>query len=191
MKDLIDTIHWLEQIFDEVALRRSYGGAIAYSFHGPPRTTLDVDVLVLVPDTKIPALIDRFVAAGALHGDVTPRPIDLRAVLAELRSKAHMTTFMCRGVRVEIFVPWHPFHHLVLERSPEKDLEGRHIRIHSAEDLIVFKKIFDRPKDIQDIKAMLMANKGRLDLGRVRADARGLLAEESWQELDRLLKTYG
>ncbi len=188
---LVDVIHWLETVFDSLELRRSYGGAIAYNYYGPPRLTQDVDVLALVPDTRIPALMDEFVATGSRHGDLDPRPIELRSVLQDLRSKAHLAVFMCRGIRTELFVPWHPFHHRVLERSPERDLEGRRIRIHMAEDLIVFKKIFDRPKDIGDIKAMLMAQRGRLDLGRLKSDAKGLLTDESYRELEDLVKEYG
>src|SRR5204862_8179317 len=81
------------------------------------------------------------------------------------------------------------------ERDPRADrrhpLEGHAIPVHAAEDLIVFKKIFDRPKDWTDIKAMLLAQKGSLDLDRIRAEARQLLTAESWEELDRLLSEYG
>jgi hypothetical protein len=35
-----------------------------------------------------------------------------------------------------------------------------------------FTKIFDRPKDWADIKAMLLAQQGLLDLDRIRAEAR-------------------
>ena len=51
--------------------------------------------------------------------------------------------------------------------------------------------IFDRPKDLTDVKAMLLAHKGELDLERIRADGRLLLTPESWNELDRLLEEYG
>lgn len=102
-----------------------------------------------------------------------------------------MAVFVCRGIRTELFVPWHPFHHRVLDRSPERDLEGRRIRIRAAEDLIVFKKIFDRPKDIGDIKAVLLAQKGRLDLERLKSDAKGLLMDESYAELEGLIAQYG
>jgi hypothetical protein len=189
--ELIEVIHKLEEAFDRLRLRRSYGGAIAYNYYGPPRLTQDVDVLVLVPDMKAPALVEELSAAGCVQGDPAPRPIELRPVLEDFRGKAHMTTMLCHGIRTEIFVPWHPFHRRVLDRSPERDLEGRRIRIHAPEDLVVFKKIFDRPKDIGDIKAILMAQKGRLDINRLKSDARGLLTDESYGELESLLVGFG
>ncbi len=188
---LVDVIHWLEDVFGRLKLERSYGGAIAYNYYGPPRLTQDVDVLVLLPDTKAPALVEEFAAAGCKHGDREPRPVELRAVLDDLRSKARLAVFLCRGIRTEVFVPWHPFHHAVLRRSPERDLEGRAIRIHAPEDLVVFKKIFDRPKDVVDIKAILMSQQGRLDLERLKSDARALLADESYRELESLVAQYG
>jgi hypothetical protein len=187
---LVDVIHWLEEVFERLELKRSYGGAIAYNYYGPPRLTQDVDVLALVPDLKAPALVGEFSAAGCQLGEITPGPVDLRAVLQEFRSKAHLAVFLCRGIRTELFVPWHPFHHRVLERSPKRDLEGRLIRIHAPEDLIVFKKIFDRPKDIGDIKAILLAQKGKLDLQRLKADAKSLLTDEAYRELESLIAQF-
>lgn len=187
---LVGTIHWLEDIFVRLKLNRSYGGAIAYNYYGPPRLTQDVDVLALLPGIQSPALIEALADGGCLLGDVEPRPLDLKAALAELRGKAHMAAFLRQSVRIEIFVPWHPFHSRVLERSPERMLGGRSIRIHSAEDLIVFKKVFDRPKDIMDIKAMLLAQKGRLDTARLLSDAKELLADANWKELEGLIALY-
>jgi hypothetical protein len=187
---LIDVIHWLEEVFERLQLRRSYGGAIAYNYYAPPRLTQDVDVLALLPDTKIPELVDEFSSAGCQHLHPESRPLELHAVLEAFRSKAHLAAFACRGIRTELFLPWHPFHYQVLERSPERDLEGRKIRIHAPEDLIVFKKVFDRPKDISDIKAMLMAQKGKLDIERLMSDARQLLTDDGYGELDSLVRQF-
>lgn len=191
LSSLVDVIHWLEGVFDRLQIRRSYGGAIAYNYYGPPRLTQDVDVLAMIQDTKVPGLVEELEAEGCRHGDWEPRPVELRPVLQDLRGKAHLAVFLCHGVRTELFVPWHPFHHRVLERSPERELEGRRIRIHAPEDLVVFKKIFDRPKDLGDIKAILLARKGRLDLPRLKSDARELLTDESYRELEDLIARYG
>ena len=187
---LVEVIHWLEDVLDRLGLQRSYGGAIAYNYYGPPRLTQDVDILVLTRDVVMPALVEELQRAGCVHGDRELVPVDLRAVLEDLRGKTHYTVFVYAGVRIEMFVPWHAFHHRVLERSPVRELEGRRIRIHAPEDLIIFKKVFDRPKDIGDIKAMLMAQQGRLDVVRMKDDARGLLSPESLEELERLIADY-
>lgn len=170
---LVDVIHWLENVFERLQLQRSYGDAIAYNYYGPPRFTQDV--LALVSDTKVPELVEEFSSAGCRHLSPGARPV---------------AAFACQGIRTELFLPWHPFHYRVLERSPERDLEGRMIRIHAPEDLIVFKKVFDRPKDIGDIKAMLMAQKGKLDIERLKCDGRQLLTPDSYRELESLIEQF-
>jgi hypothetical protein len=189
---LIDLIHELEQVFDRLSIDRSYGGAIACNYYAPPRFTQDVDVLILAPATRMPGLVEELSSIGCTetYHPGAP-PVKLQRILSELRAKPYWTVLYCHGIRIEFFAPWHSFHHRVLERSPSRQLEGRAIRIHSAEDLIIFKKIFDRPKDIIDIKAMLLAQKGRLNLERLRSDAKTLLTDGSLDELNRLISDFG
>ena len=72
---LIDVIHWLEDVFDRLHLERSYGGAVAYNYYGPPRLTQDVDVLAVIPDTKVPQFVDELCRAGCRHLSPDPRPV--------------------------------------------------------------------------------------------------------------------
>ena len=83
---LIDVIHWLEDVFERLKLQRSYGGAIAYNYYAPPRLTQDVDVLALVPDSKIPELLDEFSSANCRHLNPDSHPEELHSVLKDLRS---------------------------------------------------------------------------------------------------------
>jgi predicted nucleotidyltransferase len=196
-KTIVEVVLWLEDLFDRHRIVRSYGGAIARNFFAEPRLTRDVDLLVLVSQTQVPALVKDLVDAGASAleidgeaGTELPRPLDLGRVLSDLRGKAHMTALRCFGVRVEIFVPWHPFDHEVLRRSLEQQFDGRTIRIHSPEDLIVYKKVFNRSKDIEDIKAILAARAGTLDLDRIRSGASRLLDESAANELEELIRQH-
>lgn len=193
-KTIVELVVWLEDLFERHRVARSYGGAIARNYYALPRLTKDVDVLVLVSQPAIPPLVQELADAGASSvvlddktGIETPAPLDLRRVLDDLRGGAYMTRLLCSGVRVELFAPWHPFDHEVLRRSREQLLDGRRIRIHSAEDLIVYKKVFNRSKDIEDIKAILAAQAGKLDLDRIRAGASQLLDEAGTSELEDLV----
>jgi hypothetical protein len=176
---LIPLIHELEDVFDRLQVTRSYGGTIAYNFYAPPRFTQDIDVLLLVPAVTIPSLAEEFSTIGLRAELERPGPLSVEPILQQLRNKPYLCVLYCSAIRTELFTPWHPFHHLVLERSPIRELGGRKIRIHAPEDLIVFKKIFDRPKDIMDIKAILLSQKGTLDFGGLRFSAEMLLTKES------------
>src|SRR5437870_328384 len=75
---LVDVIHWLEGVFARLGIRRSYGGAVAYNYYGPPRLTQDMDVLAELSALKIPAFVEELAASDCLHGDPTPQPVRLR-----------------------------------------------------------------------------------------------------------------
>jgi len=197
-RTLVELVAWLEDLFDRHGVERSYGGAIARNFHALPRLTKDVDVLVHVSRIALPALVAELADAGASGLSVDPatgvpsrRPLDVRDVLADLSRGARMTRLLCFGIPVELFAPWHPFDHEVLRRAQPREIDGRRIRVHSPEDLIVYKKVFDRSKDVEDIKAILAAQAGRLDLDRIRAGAQQLLDEAGQGELERLLQEFG
>lgn len=196
-KTIVEVVLWLEELFDRHRVARSYGGAIARNFFAAPRLTQDVDLLVLVSQADIPPLVQELVDAGTSAlavdeeaGVELPQPLDLRRVLADLRGRTHMTRLLCFGVRVEFFAPWHPFDHEVLRRAREQQLGGRKIRIHSPEDLIVYKKVFNRSKDIEDIKAILAAQAGALDLDRIRAGASRLLDGAGMKELEEIIRQF-
>src|SRR5438105_3272883 len=78
-------------------------------------------------------------------------------ILRDLLRAPQLAGVVWRVVQAEMFGPWHPFHHRVLDRSPARDVEGRSIRIHAAEDLIGFKTSFARRKDIGAVEAVVMA----------------------------------
>jgi hypothetical protein len=196
-KKIIEVVLWLEDLFDRHRVVRSYGGAIARNFFAEPRMTRDVDLLVLISEVEIPSVVQDLVAAGASAlavdeeaGLEVPQPLDLKRVLADMRGKGHQTRLLCFGVRVELFAPSHPFDHEVLRRAREEPFDGRMIRIHAPEDLIVYKKVFNRSKDIEDIKAILAGQPGALDLARIRDGARRLMDEAGARELEELIGQF-
>src|SRR5437773_4230778 len=75
---LIDVIHWLEDVFDRLQLQRSYGGAVAYNYYGPPRLTQDVDVLAVIPDTKLLRLSTSCRVRAVSTSGRTPLPCNCR-----------------------------------------------------------------------------------------------------------------
>jgi len=195
-KTLVEVLLWLEDLFDRHGVERSYGGAFARNFYAPPRFTKDLDLLVLVSQIKIPGLVEDLRTAGVRRirtdesaGHEERIPLELTAFLGDLRSQ-HMVRLDCFGVPAELFAPWHPFQHEVLRCALPRDVGGRTVKIHRPEHLLVYKKVFDRSKDIEDIKAILVANPGRLDLDLIRRWSRELLDEAGQSELEQLLTDF-
>jgi len=195
-KTLIEVLFWLEDLFGRHGIERSYGGAFARNFYAPPRFTKDIDLLVLMSQVKIPALVEDLRVAGARRirtdettGDVRVT-LELKDFLGDLRSRERMVRLDCFGVSTELFAPWHPFDHEVLRSALSRDAGGRMVKVHRPEHLLVYKKVFDRSKDIEDIKAILVANAGRLDLEEVRKWAGELIDEEGLAELEQLMVDF-
>lgn len=196
-KTLIEVLLWLEDLLDRHGIERSYGGAFARNYYAPPRFTKDIDLLVLMSQLKIPALVEDLCAADTRRirrdeasGDEQPVPLELKGFLGDLRSKERLVRLDCSGVLAELFAPWHPFDHEVLRSARARDAGGRMVRIHRPEHLLVYKKVFDRSKDIEDIKAILVANVGKLDLEEVRKWARELIDEEGLADLEQLMADF-
>jgi hypothetical protein len=196
-KTLIDVLLWLEDLFDRHEIERSYGGAFARNFYAPPRFTKDIDLLVLMSQLKIPGLVEDLCTAGAQRiqtddatGDEERVPLELKDFLGDLRSRQRLVRLNCFGVPAEWFAPWHPFDHEVLRSALSRDIGSRKVKVHRPEHLLVYKKAFDRSKDIEDIKAILVANAGRLDLDEIRRWARELIDEEGLEELEQLMADF-
>ena len=82
-----------------------------------------------------------------------------------------------RSRPVDVFFAESPFHHDVDRRCREVPFAGRTVRVLSAEDLAVFKAMFDRPKDWVDIATMAESN--AVDLAVAAERLHALLGDDS------------
>lgn len=67
-----------------------------------------------------------------------------------------------RAVDADIFIAETDFQREVIARHVTADVEGRSVKLVSAEDLILFKLIASRPRDLIDIQDVLFTQ-GELD----------------------------
>src|SRR4051812_35273726 len=73
-------------------------------------------------------------------------------------------------VIVDLLQPLIPAYAHVLDRAVNAQINGKSVRIGSAEGLIVTKLIAMRPQDEADIRELLVAYAGKLDLEFVRCE---------------------
>jgi predicted nucleotidyltransferase len=67
-----------------------------------------------------------------------------------------------RSVDADIFIAETSFQREVLERRVAAGVEGRDVKLVSAEDLILFKLVAGRPRDLIDVQDVLFTQ-GKLD----------------------------
>ena len=143
----------------------AFGGALALAYHGVPRVTVDIDLNVFVPRRNAERVLRVLKPLGIQAG---------RSATATLN-----TDGQCRlrwePYTLDIFLSVNEFHDSCAERVRSVPFLDETIPILSAEDLVTFKALYDRPKDWLDIEQLLFAQAGTFDVGYV----------EEW--LDRLV----
>jgi hypothetical protein len=140
-------------------------GAVAMAAHGFVRATRDIDILVVVPAVRLPAVFAIVRRAGFQGED--------RALIESLRER-FFAEMRSGPTSVEILVPAIPYHHRLLERAVRRTISGVEVPFLSREDLVVLKMLWRRDKDLADVRTML-AGGDPVDMDRIRATLAELL----------------
>lgn len=121
------------------------GVAVAYGFYGPPRATNDVDLNVFVPPEEAERIFD---VLGAVL------TIDVEDARSRIAARAD---FIGRssGMRVDVFLSDTILTERARTRVQPKEIGGRTIQVLAVEDLVLFKLVFYRDKDLLDIRYLL------------------------------------
>jgi hypothetical protein len=131
----------------------AYGGVVV-AVWGAPRETVDVDAVVCADDDAAENLVPALTKAGFTCPEETRRTflIDgwLRAAF--------------RGRHADVALGRTPFDASAHERRRRVTLFETEIWVASAEDLILYKLIAHRYKDLGDAETVLARMKDRLDL---------------------------
>lgn len=154
-------IHVLEAL-DRARIPYVLVGSIASNFHGIPRSTRDVDLVVELPGShRLQALRDTLVVDLVLHDQMAFETVTGTArYLIELRAQP----FVC-----ELFVLSDDPHDIErFARRQQVVMLGRPIWVATVEDMIVTKLRWalgaSRSKDRDDVRNMLAVQAERLDL---------------------------
>ncbi len=145
---LVGLIEAIVDHLDSTGTDYALGGAFALAYWREPRATADVDLTVFVPPSRIQEVADGLRQAGIDHVPSTARRDAEEVGLVVLRAGR---------TRVDLFVPSEPFdfYEAAQVRRCTVPFRGRQVPVWSAEDLTVFKMLFDRSKDHEDVRAML------------------------------------
>jgi hypothetical protein len=120
------------------------GGALALAFATEePRGTRDIDVNVFVDANRAESVF------AALPVQVTWAADDVATARRDDQVRLYWD-----DTPIDIFFAAAPFHFVVGRRARTVELMGQRVRVLSANDLAIFKVLFDRTKDWADIEAM-------------------------------------
>jgi len=159
--DLLQVLGLLAKVLGERETEYALVGGLGVAMRGPIRTTRDVDLLLSVPQLEFPGLLESLKELG-FQVEV------VEAITAWNRD--HLLSFTFGRVRIDwlkAIVP--PFQH-VLNRAKWETVQNQPVRVADAEGLLLLKLIAFRPSDKDDIRGILTANPGVLDLDWVRRE---------------------
>lgn len=184
VKDVHEITLLLAEALSGAGVPYAIGGAIAYGFYGAPRGTVDVDLNIFVRAEEARPALEALRKAGL--------GLDVNEAMDSLEKRGD-TRAAFTGVRVDLFVNSIDLHESAMRRTVPVPLSGRQIRILSAEDLALFKLIFFRPKDVEDIKRMVARLGTNLDVDYLRNHLVGVLGKDDERviALEDILSEFG
>lgn len=158
-------------------------GGLAVIAVGEPRTTGDVDVIAFLTPEQAEKLIGR--AVRSRFEAVEPA--------VERRRLRETGTLRLRRppFQLDLILASLPFEDEAYRRSSLRRLFGRSVRLPSPEDLILFKVLAGRDKDLVDAAGVARRHAGKLDRQYLEQTLRPLcdLAEDmtAWRHLKKIL----
>ncbi len=154
MTDLVGRVVAICASLDKHKIPWALGGALALAYAtAEPRGTRDIDVNVFVgadQARKVFAALPKGIRHNAADVTIARRDDQVRLWWEE--------------TPVDLFFAAERFHHDVAQRCVTVPFGGRDIRVLCAEDLAVFKALFDRSRDWVDIETMAASDAIDLDL---------------------------
>lgn len=126
-------------------------GGQAVLLYGEPRLTRDIDITLGINVDQLDKLlgITSTLKLKVLVGneqDFVQRTMVLPAMEEE------------SGIRVDFIFSFSPYEKQAIERARDVKLGRTSVRFGSLEDVVIHKVIAGRPRDIEDVRSMLMKN---------------------------------
>ena len=152
---LSEKVLLIEEGFRQGRVPHAFGGAIALAYYATPRATIDIDVNVFLPVERADEVLGLLEGLGA-----EPLSQEERARLErDEQVRVHWD-----ATPVDLFFSYDTLHDSCLERRQRMPFgEDDTIHVLAAEDLLVFKALFDRDKDWRDIEELVFAMADELD----------------------------
>ncbi len=126
-------------------------GGQAVLIHGEPRLTRDVDITLGAGPDQVGEVLD-MVGSWGWHV-LVDNPVDFvqrTMVLPCLEPES--------GFRVDFIFSFTPYEREALKRAIRVNLNGTDVRFASVEDLIIHKIFAGRPRDLEDVRGILLKN---------------------------------
>ena len=142
----------IARALEHARIPHAFGGAIALAYYAAPRGTEDIDVNVFLKAGE----------AGTCLEELERLGIESPAANREMHD--HQVVLSWEHTLIHVFLSYDPFHESCKARARQVPFADGEIWILSAEDITVFKVIYDRPKDRAEVREVLLCMGERMDV---------------------------
>lgn len=125
-------------------------GGQAVLLHGEPRLTKDIDVTLAAGLERLDAILRAARAAG-LDPLVDPQEFTPRTLVLPCKDTSSQ-------IRVDFILSFSPYEAAAVGRARRITLDRAEVRFASVEDLIIHKILAGRPRDLEDVRSILLKN---------------------------------
>lgn len=158
---LAELLGALAHVFEQLSLRWYLFGAQAAIVHGAARLTGDVDATVDLAGLTTSALVVALQEAG-----FALRAADVDGFVE--RTRVVPLVHVGSAMPVDIVLAGPGLEGLFLQRAQEHSIEGVAIPVACAEDIVAMKILAGRPKDLDDVVAILAARSDAIRIELIR-----------------------
>lgn len=133
---------------DETGRPATIIGGVAVIAHGFARFTADIDVAVVATPSELPALLAAAKRTGfrtRINDAERFAQENLVLLLQHARSK----------VPVDVSLALQEFEHAAAERALLRPIGAVTVRVPPLEAVLIYKMVAGRPKDVEDVRALL------------------------------------
>ncbi len=154
-------------------------GGQAVLLYGEPRLTRDIDITLGLNIDGLHRLLN-----ALREIPLKPLPSDIDAFVSE--TMVLPTLDEHTGIRVDFIFSYTPFETNAIQRAKTVTILGQKLAFASPEDLIIHKIFAGRPRDLEDVRIILIKNTD-IDLGYIR---KWLKAFDEASDIKEFLKNF-
>lgn len=184
LKPLLGPLSVLKRLLEKYRCQWMVIGGVAASLLGKPRFTADVDAVALIEDKELPNLLKVAKCLGfkARIKDAVKFAQQNRVLLLK-----HIKT----GINVDLSLGLLPFEREAVKRSKRFKIGNITFNLPTPEDLIIFKAVAHRHRDIEDIREIVKIHTkvNRKYIKKIAQEfAHALEMPEIWQDIESILE---
>lgn len=136
-------------------------GGQAVLLYGRPRLTKDIDITLGVD-------VDSYTKIEGLCNKLRLKIIPKNPESFAEKTKVLPAEDVKSKIRVDFIFSYTPYEQQAIRRAKKVRIKSYLVRFAAVEDVIIHKVFAGRPVDIEDVKSMLIKNKGKIDFNYTR-----------------------